>query len=100
MRITQFEGACRRASNVQPLVAAGGEPLHTDFAGARWEIAAVLAADDATVILECHNPTQFDATVRVCAESSAAARTILGQAASLRWPALDIPAGATRALAL
>jgi hypothetical protein len=62
--------------------------------------ARLVVADDATVTLECRNPTPFDATVRVCAESSAAARTILGQAASLRWPTLDIPAGATRVLAL
>jgi len=62
--------------------------------------ARLVVADDATVTLECRNPTPFDATVRVCAESSAAARTILGQAAALRWPALDIPAGATRVLTL
>jgi alpha-L-fucosidase len=50
--------------------------------------------------LECRNPTAFDATVRVFAESSAGARTILGQAAAVRWPVLDVPAGATRVLAL
>jgi hypothetical protein len=50
--------------------------------------------------LECHNPTAFDATVRVFAEPSAAARTILGQAAALHWPTLAIPAGETRVMAL
>jgi hypothetical protein len=50
--------------------------------------------------LECRNPTAFDAAVRIFAESSADARTILGQAAALRWPMLEIPAGATRVMSL
>lgn len=50
--------------------------------------------------LECRNPTAFDAEVRVLVEPSTAARTILGQAAACRWPTLEIPAGATRVLAL
>jgi hypothetical protein len=50
--------------------------------------------------LECHNPTAFDATVRIFAESSASARAILGQAAALLWPAFEIPAGATRVIPL
>jgi len=48
------------------------------------------------MVLECHNPTRFDARVRVFIEPSSAAATILGQAAALRWPVLDIPAGQTR----
>jgi hypothetical protein len=50
--------------------------------------------------LECRNTTAFDAAVRVFAEPSAATRTILGQAAALRWPTLHVPAGATRVMAL
>jgi hypothetical protein len=50
--------------------------------------------------LECRNTTACDAAVRVFAEPSAAARTILGQAAALRWPTLNVPAGATRVMAL
>jgi hypothetical protein len=50
--------------------------------------------------LECRNPTAFDATVRIFAEPSTAARSILGQAAALSWPTVSIPAGATRVLAV
>jgi hypothetical protein len=46
--------------------------------------------------LECHNPTAFDADVRVFAESKRSAQVILGQAAALRWPVVHVAAGQTR----
>ncbi len=58
-------------------------------------VEARLIEVDGAPALECRNPTPFDATVRILIESSAAARTILGQAAAQRWPTLNIPAGAT-----
>jgi hypothetical protein len=63
-------------------------------------VEARLVAAGGALALECRNPTAFDAAVRIFAESSADARTILGQAAALRWPVLEIPAGATRVMAL
>ena len=48
-----------------------------------------------TAKLVCHNPTRFDADVRVMAESASAAKGMLGQAASLRWPVFAIRAGET-----
>jgi len=62
-------------------------------------VEARLIEGDGGPALECSNPTAFDATVRIFAEPAAAARTILGQAAALRWPTVSIPAGATRVLA-
>ena len=62
-----------------------------DHLNVRW-----LNTDAATVTLECCNPTAFDAEVRILVESSAAAASILGQAAAVRWPIYKIPAGATR----
>ena len=56
--------------------------------------------EDGTTALECHNPTAFDAEVKLCAELSTAAGTILGQAAALRWPRFVVPAGETRTLAM
>ncbi|MBI3987361.1 MAG: hypothetical protein HY343_10595, partial [Lentisphaerae bacterium] len=47
-------------------------------------------------VLQCSNPTAFDAEVRVFAERSSAAARILGQGAALRWPVFTIPAGQTR----
>ena len=49
-------------------------------------------------VLQCHNPTTFDADVRVFAEAGAQAAKILGQAAALGWPVVSIPAGGTRKL--
>lgn len=58
--------------------------------------AEIVRADAEGAILQCRNPTKFDAQVRVLAERSAdAATTILGQAAGARWPVFDIPAGKT-----
>ncbi|MHB9130249.1 MAG: hypothetical protein ACYDBB_04045 [Armatimonadota bacterium] len=54
--------------------------------------------DGDTVTLECRNPTAFDAEVRVLAESSTDARSMLGQAAAVCWPTYTVPAGATRTL--
>ena len=48
--------------------------------------------------LECHNPTAFDARVRVFADP--APRHPLPPAASLRWPIFDIPAGETRQISI
>ncbi len=62
-------------------------------------VEARLIEGDGRPALECRNPTAFAATVRIFAEPAAAARTILGQAAALRWPTVSIPAGATRVLA-
>ncbi len=56
----------------------------------------LVESDKKTVTLECHNPTAFDAEVRVFAEPSTAAGAILGQAAALRWPIFKVMAGATR----
>ena len=50
--------------------------------------------------LECRNPTAFDAAVRIMVETADAARRPLGQAAALRWPVLEVPAGTTRLFAL
>jgi hypothetical protein len=50
------------------------------------------------VVLQCHNPTTFDADVRVFAEAGAQSAKILGQAAALGWPVVSIPAGETRKL--
>jgi hypothetical protein len=63
-------------------------------------VEARLVETEGGTALECHNPTAFDATVRVFAEPAAAARTILGQAAALRWPTQAIPAGGTCVLQL
>jgi len=46
--------------------------------------------------LEVHNPTAFDADVRIFAENSGDARNLLGQAAAVRWPVFALPAGATQ----
>jgi hypothetical protein len=64
-----------------------------DHVEARW------VEQDGARVLECCNPTAFDATVRIFVEPAAAARSILGQAAALSWPTVSIPAGATRFLA-
>jgi hypothetical protein len=48
------------------------------------------------VVLKCHNPTAFDADVRVFAEAGSSTVEILGQAAALRWPLVHISAGETR----
>jgi len=66
-----------------------------DHTEARW-----VDADGGALALACRNPTAFDAEVRVFVESSATAGEILGQAAALRWPVLEIPAGETRVLTL
>ncbi len=66
-----------------------------DHVEARW-----VETEGDALALECHNPTAFDAEVRVFAESSAHAQTILGQAATLRWPVLHVPAGQTRAMSI
>lgn len=62
--------------------------------------ARLLGAEDEAARLEVRNPTAFDAEVRVLAESSAEATRILGQAAALRWPVLEIPAGEARVMTL
>jgi len=62
-----------------------------DHLTVRW-----VKTDDETVVLECSNPTAFDAQVRVFSEMSTAAGTVLGQAAALRWPIFKVPAGTTR----
>ena len=62
-----------------------------DHIEARW-----VEADGGALALECRNPTAFDADVRIFAEPSTAAPTILGQAAARRWPVLHLPAGQTR----
>ncbi len=49
-------------------------------------------------VLSVRNPTAFDAQVRVFSEHSLRASEPLGQGAALRWPVIDIPAGATREL--
>lgn len=54
------------------------------------------AADAKTVVLACHNPTAFDAEVRVFAETASSAAEILGRAAPLSWPIFMIPAGEMR----
>jgi len=62
--------------------------------------ARLLGAEGEWAGLEVCNPTAFDAEVRVLAESASQARSVLGQAAALRWPVLAIPAGETRVMAL
>jgi len=56
--------------------------------------------DEGTASLQCHNPTAFDAEVKLFVEPSTAAGTILGQAAALHWPRFVVPAGETRTLAV
>ena len=56
----------------------------------------LVQSDGKTATLECHNPTAFDAAVRVFAERAADSRTMLGQAAGLRWPVFTVPAGVRR----
>ena len=58
----------------------------------------LLKTEGDTATLECHNPTDFDAEVRVFAEQSVAAGTILGQAAALRWPTFAVPVRETQKL--
>lgn len=58
--------------------------------------AHIVSHGDDTAQLECHNPTLYDADVRVFAENSASMPHILGQGAALRWPVYTVPAGATR----
>lgn len=60
----------------------------------------LLTANEDGAILECHNPTAFDADVRIFSEPSTAAGTILGPAAALRWPTCALPAGATRRVSI
>ncbi|MEI6500464.1 MAG: site-specific integrase [Armatimonadota bacterium] len=64
-----------------------------DHLEVRWT-----AQEDRTTALEGHNPTAFDAEVKLFAELSAAAGTTLGQAAALPWPRFAVPAGETRTL--
>jgi len=52
-----------------------------------------------SVILDCHNPTAFDAEVRLFTEPSTATGMILGQAAALRWPTYQVPAATTQRFA-
>ena len=49
----------------------------------------------AQAVLQLHNPTTFDADVRVFAEASDAATKVLGQAAAIHWPQIHIAAGDT-----
>ncbi len=58
--------------------------------------ARITARDDDAMTVAVANPTRFDARVRVFAETSTAATTILGQAAAVRWPVITISAGETR----
>lgn len=57
--------------------------------------ARVLDRTAAGVQLQVTNPTKFPAQVRVLVETAAARRLPLGQAASLAWPTISIPAGQT-----
>lgn len=56
--------------------------------------------DEGAASLQCHNPTAFDAEVKLFTELSTAAGTLLGQAAALHWPRFVVPAGETRTLAV
>jgi hypothetical protein len=57
--------------------------------------AQIVEHSAAQVVLQVHNPTTFDADVRVFAEASVAATKVLGQAAAIRWPQIHIAAGET-----
>lgn len=58
--------------------------------------AKVLKRDVAGVVLEIHNPTQFDARVSIFGESAQKTSQPLGCTAFLHWPKVEVKAGATR----
>jgi hypothetical protein len=60
----------------------------------------LVSGDEDGAVLDCHNPTAFDADVRIFTEPSSAAGTILGQTAALHWPTCTVPAGATRRISV
>ena len=58
--------------------------------------AKVIKRDVGGVVLEIHNPTPFDARVSVFGESAQKISQPLGCTAFLRWPKVEVKAGATR----
>jgi hypothetical protein len=103
-RVTQFADCREIVHEAAGLACDGSSVCSLTIADVEWNISTALSPvagqSGGVVALECRNPTVFDATVRIFAESSADVNAVLGQAASLRWPTLEIPAGATRVMAL
>jgi len=57
--------------------------------------ARVIRRDKTGATLELRNPTAYDARVTVFTEDRAGARPPLGPTAFLRWPKVEVKAGAT-----
>lgn len=62
--------------------------------------AQVIKRDKEGVTLKIANPTKFDARVAVFTESEPQAQRPLGPAGFLKWPKVEIKAGATTQITL
>jgi hypothetical protein len=62
--------------------------------------AKLTKTEDGKIVLNIHNPTKFNAKIRIFAENSTDMKSILGHGAALNWPVIDIPADASSEIIL
>jgi hypothetical protein len=60
--------------------------------------AKIVKRDAASVVLEIHNPTGYDASVSIFAETAQQSKKPLGYADYLRWPKVAVNAGKSRTI--